>query len=344
MQCLHIVECLHVVQCVIVPYALTSHMTDNTACDLSLNAAVSTIVTLCETNDMATRSKGKSSLVYQFYTNMTVHDSNQEGQCTFCKKKIKGKAEISSNFIIHLKRAHKKEYELSYKRPTTEKQLTIDQPWHESSNAEKITDSVAGMVVCDLQPASIVEKKGFRHLMHVMDPSYTMVSRQALQYSLLPKKANECYSLIVSALENVEWVSITLDIWTSQRMHSYLGVTAHFISTGWDLQMYLLSCTQILGRHTASNITSELQEVLIKYRIEDKIFTAVTDNASNMKKAFNYRETISLYDEDVHECDDMQGIDLVEEPPSEEEDNDNNANDNQSIDSNSPIEDELYIN
>ena len=37
-----------------------------------------------------------------------------------------------------------------------------------------------------------------------------------------------------------------------------------------------------------------------------------------MKKAFNNRETISLYDEDIHECgDDIQGIDLVEEPPSE---------------------------
>ena len=106
--------------------------------------------------------------------------------------------------------------------------------------------------------------------MHVMDPSCTMVSCQALQYSLLPKKANECYSLIVSTLENVEWVSITLDIQTTRRMHSYLGVTAHFISTGWDLQMYLLSCTRILGRHTASYITSELQKVLIKYKIEDK--------------------------------------------------------------------------
>ena len=164
---------LHIVQCVIVPCLLSSHMTDNTTCDLSLNAAVSTIVTLCETNDMATCSKGKSSLVYQFYTNMTVHDSNQEGQCTFCKKKIKGKAGISSNFIIHLKRAHKKEYELSYKWPTTEKQLTIDQPFTRFSKStktkygmnhpmqKKITDSVAGMVVYDLQPASIVKKKGF---------------------------------------------------------------------------------------------------------------------------------------------------------------------------------------
>ena len=55
---------------------------------------------------------------------------------------------------------------------------------------KKMADSVAGMVVYDLQPASIVEKKGFRYLMHVMNPSYTMVSRKALQYTLLPKKVN----------------------------------------------------------------------------------------------------------------------------------------------------------
>ena len=51
-------------------------MTDNTICNLSQNPAVSTAVTLCETNDMATCTNGKSSRVYQFYTNMTVHDSN----------------------------------------------------------------------------------------------------------------------------------------------------------------------------------------------------------------------------------------------------------------------------
>ena len=43
-----------------------------------------------------------------------------------------------------------------------------------------------------------------------------------------------------------------------------------------------------------------------------------------------------------------EGIQLActrhKEPPSEEEDNDNNAENNQSIDSDSPIEDELYIN
>ena len=72
-------------------------MTDNTTCGLSLNAALSNVVTLCEANGMAICSKGKSSRVYQFYTNMAVNDSNQEGQCTFCKKKIKGKAGISSN-------------------------------------------------------------------------------------------------------------------------------------------------------------------------------------------------------------------------------------------------------
>ena len=42
-------------------------MTDNTTCDLSLNVAVSTAVTLCETNDMATCSKGKCNCNCNYY-------------------------------------------------------------------------------------------------------------------------------------------------------------------------------------------------------------------------------------------------------------------------------------
>ena len=44
--------------CLIMHCTLSSKLTDNTTCDLSLNVAVSPAVTLCETNDMATCSKG----------------------------------------------------------------------------------------------------------------------------------------------------------------------------------------------------------------------------------------------------------------------------------------------
>ena len=49
---------------------------------------------------------------------------------------------------------------------------------------------------------------------------------------------------------------------------------------------YLLACKQILGSHTADNIYSHYEELVDEYNIRDKLFKIVTDNASNMKKAF----------------------------------------------------------
>ena len=54
----------------------------------------------------------------------------------------------------------------------------------------------------------------------------------------------------------------------------------------------LLSCSQLQGRHTAENIISEFEEVVTHYEISDKVFRVVTDNGSNVKKAF--LETIDL--------------------------------------------------
>ena len=54
----------------------------------------------------------------------------------------------------------------------------------------------------------------------------------------------------------------------------------------------LLSCSQLQGRHTAENIISEFEEVVTHYKISDKVFRVVTDNGSNVKKAF--LETINL--------------------------------------------------
>ena len=54
----------------------------------------------------------------------------------------------------------------------------------------------------------------------------------------------------------------------------------------------LLTCSQLQSRHTAEKIISEFEEVVTHYEISDKVFRVVTDNGSNVKKAF--LETIDL--------------------------------------------------
>ena len=82
----------------------------------------------------------------------------------------------------------------------------------------------------------------------------------------------------------------------------------------------LLSCSQLQGRHTAENIISEFEEVVTHYKISDKVFRVVTDNGSNVKKAF--LETIDLPEFMVEGDSEDEDGDIEEERDSEDEDRD----------------------
>lgn len=69
-------------------------------------------------------------------------------------------------------------------------------------------------------------------------------------------------------------------------MHSYLGITCHFLTESLELKSLLLSCNRLYGRHIGEHILSEFDRIASTFNITDKIFQVVTDNASNMRKAF----------------------------------------------------------
>ena len=54
----------------------------------------------------------------------------------------------------------------------------------------------------------------------------------------------------------------------------------------FNLKSIMLSCQCFKGRHTVENICQVYDDVLDKYNIQNKVSFIVTDNASNMMKAF----------------------------------------------------------
>ena len=91
---------------------------------------------------------------------------------------------------------------------------------------------------------------------------------------------------VKDALASVTSVSITLDIWTSRDMRSYLGITAHFIRT-FKLESVMLACNRFSGKHTAEHILENYQEILANFDLSSsKISSVITDSASNMIRAF----------------------------------------------------------
>ncbi len=150
------------------------------------------------------------------------------------------------------------------------------------------------MIIDDVIPAYIVEKKGFKDLISTLEPKYTMVSRKCIQTTIIPKKAHQMYQEMKECLQDrVESCSVTLDIWSSRRMHGYFGMTCHFITDDWQLKQLLLCCKHMKGRHTGDNIYMEYEAIVEEFGLQDKISKVVTDNASNMLKAFN----ITIFDD-----------------------------------------------
>ena len=182
------------------------------------------------------------------------------------------------------------------------------------------------MIIRDIIPTHIVEKPGFRNLILLLEPKYTMVSRQCLQYTLVPEKVQIVQQSIKDLLEDVKSCSVTLDIWSSRRMHGYLGITCHFVSSNWQIQSFLLCCKQIKGRHTGDSISLESESVTEEYGITTKVFKVITDNAYNMIKAFGpmIHELTIVNDDD----DDEDKSEETNEYSSSSEDDDTDENNN----------------
>lgn len=87
-------------------------------------------------------------------------------------------------------------------------------------------------------------------------------------------------------LEQVDDVSLTTDMLTSDSNKSYLSVTIHFILDS-TLKSLILATVEVESEHSASNIADALKKVTHEWSISKKIVAYVTDNASTMKTAIS---------------------------------------------------------
>ncbi len=64
-------------------------------------------------------------------------------------------------------------------------------------------------------------------------------------------------------IDDVESVSFTVDIWTSQyTIQSYLGLTCHWLASDFVRRMAVLHCQPFSGSHASVNIQKSLDDML----------------------------------------------------------------------------------
>ena len=150
-----------------------------------------------------------------------------------------------------------------------------------SARASAITRSIASYIVGDLRPLSVVEGKGFQHMVKTLEPRYSLPGRTYFTTTLIPQMYEESVLKVKAALSSARVVALTTDGWTSRATESYVTVTSTHITPDWTLKNFVLQTRAMPESHTGVNIAGVIKEAAAEWGVSS-YSPLVTDNAANM--------------------------------------------------------------
>ncbi|XP_065658705.1 uncharacterized protein LOC136083232 [Hydra vulgaris] len=152
--------------------------------------------------------------------------------------------------------------------------------------SDKIDRALLIFIIACCLPFLLVESSAFKEFVLCLNPKYKVPCRKKLR-SLLTDLYREKVELLKSKLLSIKVLSITTDGWTSCQNYSYISATAHFISDKTNFISFCLGFAYLNGRHDADNLKEALLKIVEKFKVDDKIMSIVSDNASNVRNCLN---------------------------------------------------------
>ena len=210
--------------------------------------------------------------------------SDKKAICCYCDKEL-AYCGGTTNLRDHLSRIHPSKYspDSLVEKKTPKIDSFVKRTICSEGHAKKITNLMVEMVTVDLRPAATVEGTGFRRLINYLEPNYRVPSAVHIT-SCLQEHYETAKTRLIQMLQEPNHIALTTDIWTSVATQSYITVTAHFISSNWDLKTCLLQTANFPENHTADNIYEKLKEILSNFHVScDKVVSVVHDQGSNMQ-------------------------------------------------------------
>lgn len=206
--------------------------------------------------------------------------------CKYCNAAVRYSGN-TTNLRAHLQRHHAdKLAALQSQQKADPKQTTLDNTTYKlpsnSPRALKITDSVVSFISLDLRPYCVVENTGFRNMVNTLEPRYVIPTRRYITDIAIPRKYEEVKQHVRSSLCSASRVALTCDGWTSRATESYVTITCHYVTEGWELVSFVLQTRAMNESHTGTNIAELLKTALDEWGIAAKDPVIVTDNAANM--------------------------------------------------------------
>ena len=222
-------------------------------------------------------------------------------RCKLCRRPYKFTLTTKGNLLKHLQNAHpkhlhdhKEERAKQLCKPKVPKdQCTFNldgtmtvaiKPKEPFKNQDKVLTSIVKHI-CGRGglPISTVEQDWFRSFIKVVEPRFENVSRVAVTSKLDELYEEEKQQLLAQISCCDVKPSVTVDFWTGCNGKSFMGSTVHYIHLK-VLKSHAFFFVEVGPPHTSENVKDHFEDQLDKYSL--KCFRTVTDNAANMKHAF----------------------------------------------------------
>ena len=203
-----------------------------------------------------------------------------------CKKEYKKQGAFGTSTLKrHLEKKHPEElHDVSIKQPRINEFLQSKSKYPSNSVKKKrIDEKLAEFLAKDMRPVNMVEGPGFSAFIQELDDKYEIPSSRALSRTHLPSLLRREREKLLKELEEVRWVGITTDMWSSRVNSAFLNMTIHFVQG--QLETRVLACERFPERHTGDNLKVKFLEVLEEFKLAGKVVATTIDNAPNMKNA-----------------------------------------------------------
>ena len=158
----------------------------------------------------------------------------------------------------------------------------------ESPKRKVLNRKLALFLAKDMRPISVVKNQGFRAFVEELDPRYTLPSTTTLQKKLLPTIYSEVMTTLKANLNNVKYITMTTDGWTSIASDKYNAFTVHYIDWSQEepeLKSGLLECAPYAKKSSMIELEKEVRRITEKYEITSKVVLTIADNASDIQGA-----------------------------------------------------------
>ncbi|CAI5987401.1 unnamed protein product [Closterium sp. NIES-64] len=138
-------------------------------------------------------------------------------------------------------------------------------------------------------PFRLVECREFKAFVQMLNPGAALLlssrHRLARDMQAYGEAAREDMRQLLVGDGLAGRMSLTFDIWTGENNVAFMGVTAHYVTSDFQLKQAVIDFRELKGSHTGDLIADELEEVLREWGLEKMLFAVTCDNAENNSRA-----------------------------------------------------------